>query len=67
MEKKMSREEALKIAQRALEAYKRVETKAEVEEIFIRYGREGIGYKPLCRMFYSHMPPSNAVRIRDQE
>jgi hypothetical protein len=66
-DKNMTREKALQLAQRALDMYKRAETKAEVEEIFIKYGREGIGYKPLCRMFYSHMTPENAVRIRNRE
>lgn len=43
----MTYDKALQIANEALEAYKKAEMKAEVEEIFIRYGRKGIGYRPL--------------------
>lgn len=60
-------EQALQIATKALEAYRRAEPKAEVEEIFIKYGRDGIGYCPLCRMFFSHMSPENAVRAYKRE
>ena len=58
----MTYEQALEIANKALERYQRAETKAEVEEIFIKYGRDGIGYRPLCRMFFSHMSPEKAIR-----
>lgn len=62
MAEPMTYDRALQIANEALEAYKKAETKAEVEEIFIRYGRQGIGYRPLCRIFFSQMPPENAVK-----
>jgi len=60
-------EQALEIANKALERYQRAETKAEVEEIFIKYGRDGIGYRPLCRMFFSHMSPEKAIRAYGRE
>ena len=63
----MSYEQALRIAQKALEEYQLAETKAELEEIFIKYGRGGIGYRPLCRMFYSNMPPERVVKAYKQE
>ena len=47
----LPREEALRIANKALNEYQLAETKADIEEIFIKYGRHGIGYRPLCRMF----------------
>jgi len=55
-------EDALEIAHKALLRYKQAETKAEVHEIFIKYGRDGIGYRPLCRMFFSNMSPEKALK-----
>ena len=63
----MTYEQALEIANKALEIYQRVETKAEVDEIFIKYGRDGIGYRPLCRLFFSHMSPEKAIRAYKRE
>jgi len=63
----MTYEQALEIANKALERYQRAETKAEVDEIFIKYGRDGIGYRPLCRMFFSHMSPEKAIRAYKRE
>lgn len=60
-------EQALEIANKALERYQRAETKAEIDEIFIKYGRDGIGYRPLCRMFFSHMSPEKAIRAYKRE
>lgn len=57
-----SYEEALEIARRAQQAYQAVETKAEVEDIFLRYGKNGIGYRALCRVLFSKMAPETAVR-----
>jgi len=54
-------EEAIEIANKALLRYREAETKAEVEEIFLRYGRDGVGYRPLCRMFFSNMSPQKAL------
>ena len=62
MAKKMTYEQALHIANKALEEYQLAETKAEVEEIFIQYGRGGIGYRPLCRMFFSNLPPEKVLK-----
>ena len=62
MAMQLTYEQALEIANKALERYQRAETKAEVEEIFTKYGRDGIGYRPLCRMFFSHMSPEKAIR-----
>jgi len=62
MARQLNFDEAVQIATRALESYQRVETKAEVEEIFIRYGKNGIGYRPLCRILFSHMAIERAVR-----
>lgn len=67
MAMQMTYEQALEIANKALERYQRAETKAEVEEIFIKYGRDGIGYRPLCRMFFSHMSPEKAIRAYKRE
>jgi len=63
----MTYERALQIANEALEAYKEAKTKTEVEEIFIKYGRKGIGYRPLCRIFFSQMAPELAVRVYKKE
>jgi len=63
----MTYEQALEIANKALERYQRAETKAEIDEIFIKYGRDGIGYRPLCRMFFSHMSPEKAIRAYKRE
>ena len=60
-------EEALDIAKKALLRYKQTETKAEVEEIFTKYGRDGVGYRPLCRMFFSHMSPERALKAYQRE
>jgi len=54
--------EALNIAQKALERYQRAETKGEVEDIFLQYGRDGIGYRPLCRLFFTKMSLEKALR-----
>lgn len=67
MSEPITREEALRIASVALNEYQLAETKEEIETIFIRYGRQGIGYAPLCRMFFSNMPPERAVRIKNQD
>ena len=63
----MTYEQALEIANKALERYQRAETKAEIDEIFMKYGRDGIGYRPLCRMFFSHMSPEKAIRAYKRE
>ena len=63
MAQQLTRDEALRIARKALDEYQLAATKEEIEEIFLKYGREGIGYKPLCRMFFSAMRPENAVRL----
>ena len=67
MPEQLTYEQALDIANKALGRYLQAETKAEVEEIFIKYGRDGIGYRPLCRIFFSHMSPEKAVRIYKRE
>ena len=67
MPEQITREEALRIAARALNEYQLAESKEEIEAIFIMYGRQGIGYTPLCRMFFSNMPPEKAVRIKNNE
>ena len=67
MPEPITREEGLRIANKALNEYQLAESKAEIEEIFVKYGRNGIGYKALCRMFFSNMPPDRAVRIKDSE
>jgi len=61
MKEPITYEEASNIAQKALERYQRAETKGEVEDIFIQYGRDGIGYRPLCRIFFSKMPIEKAL------
>lgn len=63
----MTYEEALEIANKALLRYKQAETKAEVEEIFVKYGRDGVGYRPLCRMFFSNMSPEKALKAYKKE
>jgi peptide methionine sulfoxide reductase MsrA len=63
----MTYEQALEIANKALLRYKQSETKGEVEEIFIKYGRDGVGYRPLCRMFFSHMSPEKALKAYKKE
>jgi hypothetical protein len=60
-------EESLEIAQKALLRYQQAETKAEVEEIFTKYGKDGIGYRPLCRMLFSHMAPEKALKAYKRE
>jgi len=60
-------EQALDIANKALLRYQQAETKAELEEIFTKYGRHGIGYRPLCRIFFSHMAPEKAVKAYKEE
>ncbi|MFC2004297.1 hypothetical protein ACFLUK_02000 [Chloroflexota bacterium] len=67
MSEPITREEALRIAVKALNEYQLAESKEEIEAIFIRYGREAIGYTPLCRMFFSNQPPERAVRIRNSD
>ncbi|MCK4785041.1 MAG: hypothetical protein KAV87_14920 [Desulfobacteraceae bacterium] len=67
MAEQMPYEQALEIAQKAKQRYEQAETKGEIEEIFIKYGREGVGYKPLCRMFFSHMPLEKALRAYRRE
>ena len=62
MPQEMTYEEALQIASKALLRYNQAETKAEVEEIFVKYGREGVGYRPLCRMLFSKMSPEKALK-----
>lgn len=66
MAKQMTYERAPQIANKGSRSG-RVETKAEVEEIFIKYGRDGIGYRPLCRLFFSHMSPEKAIRAYKRE
>jgi len=61
MKEIMTYEEALNIAQKALERYQRAETKGEVEDIFLQYGRDGIGYRPLCRIFFSKLSMEKAL------
>jgi peptide methionine sulfoxide reductase MsrA len=60
-------EEALDIAKKALLRYQQAETKGEVEEIFIKYGRDAVGYRPLCRMFFSNMSPEKALKAYKKE
>ncbi|MHA1882237.1 MAG: sigma factor-like helix-turn-helix DNA-binding protein [Candidatus Thorarchaeota archaeon] len=67
MNNEMTYEKALGIAKEALEAYKKAKTRADVEEVFIKYGRGGIGYRPLCRMFFSHRPPESVVQVYKKE
>lgn len=67
MPEQISFERALQIANGALEAYKQAKTKQDVEDIFIKYGRNGIGYRPLCRMLFSKRPPEVAVRAYKEE
>lgn len=59
----MTYEQGPEIAKKALERYQRAETKAEVEEIFIKYGRDGTGYRPLCRMVFSNLPPQKVLKV----
>lgn len=63
----MSFERALQIAKEALETYKQAKTKADMDEIFIKFGRNGIGYRPLCKMFYAQKPPEIAVKAYKKE
>lgn len=63
----MTYEQAQEIAKKALIRYQQAETKAEVEEIFIKYGRDGVGYRPLCRMFFSHMSLEKALKAYKRE
>ena len=67
MVQRMTYVQALEIANKALVRYQQAETKVQVEEIFMKYGRDGIGYRPLCRIFFSHMSPENAVRAYKRE
>ena len=67
MAEELTREEALRIANKALDEYQLAETKEDIEEIFIKYGRHGIGYKSLCRMFFSHISPERAVKAYKRE
>lgn len=67
MAEQMTYKQALEIAQKAIQRYEQAETKGEVEEIFIKYGREGIGYRPLCRMFFSRMPVEKALKAYKRE
>jgi len=62
MAQEISYDQALKIAYEALERYQQAQTKSEVEEIFIKYGRHGIGYRKLCKMFFSGVLPEKAVK-----
>ena len=55
-------QESLKLAKEAVEAYQRSETRSEVEEVMVRYGRNGIGYRKLCRILFSKMPIEKALR-----
>jgi len=63
----MTYDRKLEIATQALEAYKKAGTKQEVEEIFIKYGRSGIGYRSLCKMFFSQKPPEDVVQAHKNE
>jgi hypothetical protein len=63
----MSYEQALEIAAKAMTRYREAETKGEIEEIFAKYGRNGIGYRPLCRMLFSNMSPEKALRAYKRE
>ena len=63
----MSYEQAVEIANKAIMRYQQAETKGEVEEIFTKYGREGIGYRPLCRILFSHMHIEKALRAYKRE
>jgi len=67
MPEQMSYERALEIAREAIEAYKQAKSKEDVETIFIKYGRNGIGYRPLCRMIFSQRPPEVAVKAYKKE
>ena len=55
-------DEAEKIARQALEDYKKAQTREEVEKLMIKYGRDGIGWKPLCRILFSRMPLERALK-----
>lgn len=55
-------EEILEMAKRAFDAYQRSETKAEVEDIMVRYGKNGIGYRKLCRILFSKVPIERALK-----
>ncbi len=63
----ISYEEAIEIAKKAMQRYQQAETKGEVEDIFIKYGREGIGYRKLCRLFFSHMPVEKVLKAYKRE
>lgn len=67
MAEQLTREEAFRIANKALDEYQLAATKEDIEEIFIKYGKQGIGYKPLCRMFFSRMSPEKAVKAYKKE
>ena len=67
MANEISYEDALKIAYEALEKYNNAGTKQEIHDIFIKYGRNGIGYRKLCRMFFSGMKPEKAVKAYKRE
>ena len=62
MREPITYEEAVNIARKAIERYQRAETKGEVEDIFLQYGKDGIGYRPLCRIFFSKMAIEKALR-----
>ena len=63
MREEMFRERAIQIVIEASEEYEEATTKKEVEEIFIQYWKHGIGYAPLCRVFFSQVSPDRAVRV----
>lgn len=67
MAEQLTYEQALETANKALVRYKQSETKGEVEEIFMKYGRDGVGYRPLCRMFFSNMSPEKALKAYKKE
>jgi hypothetical protein len=67
MEDEMTYDAALATAVEALNAYNRANTKQEVEEIFIKYGKNGIGYRSLCRMFFSQKTPEEVIQIRTKK
>lgn len=63
----LSHESKVELATEALEAYRQAETKADVEAVFMKYGRGGIGYRRLCRMFFSGVTPERCIKTGKSE
>jgi len=58
----MSFEKALQLAKESLEAYKQAKTKADMDEIFIKFGRNGIGYR---HVIYNQAPLAERILTHD--